>query len=147
MPQEAQRAFFVLRAFNAELASVKEIHHARPGGETGSASKSVALQLRLQWWNDAIKQIYGEDTKKLQKDPSLASLSISCWESPIVRALYKVNQEKQFTRRFLERLVEARETDLDVDQFATFDEAKNYAEQSVSSLLYLTLESLGVSGR
>jgi len=146
MPQEIQKHFFVLRAFNAELASVKEVHHIRNQGSSGQTgtTATVALQLRLQWWNDSIRQIYGEE-KQSGADPSLANLSISCWESPIVRALYHVNSEKNLTRRFLERLIDAREHDLELDQFAKMEDATRYAEKSVSSLLYLSLECFGVS--
>eukprot|EP00527_Entomoneis_sp_CCMP2396_P006676 CAMPEP_0198144276 /NCGR_PEP_ID=MMETSP1443-20131203/14348_1 /TAXON_ID=186043 /ORGANISM="Entomoneis sp., Strain CCMP2396" /LENGTH=291 /DNA_ID=CAMNT_0043807639 /DNA_START=281 /DNA_END=1153 /DNA_ORIENTATION=+ len=148
MPTKAQKAYFVLRAFNAEIASVKEIHYARQqGGPSSSPSQSIALQLRLQWWNNAIRQVYGDVDdvdKRNRRDPALVNLSISCWDSPIVRALYHVNQEHNLTRRFLERLVEAREEDLDLDQYETLEDAKRYAEQSVSSLLYLSLETFGV---
>lgn len=145
MPDHVQKSFFILRAFNAELASVKEIHYARnQDSAMKSTSPSIGLQLRLKWWIDAIREIYGDDRDSDNNDPSLANLSISCWESPIVRALYLSNQEMNFTRRFLERLVESRELDLELDQFGTLDDAKRYAEHSVSSLLYLTLECFGV---
>jgi NADH dehydrogenase [ubiquinone] 1 alpha subcomplex assembly factor 6 len=146
MPSDTQKAFFVLRAFNVEIASIKEMHHARHQGDSGrkDTSPTLALQLRLQWWSDAIRQIYGEKIER-SSDPSLANLSLSCWESPIVRALDVVNREMNFTRRFLERLIEARELDLELNQFGTMEEAATYAEKSVSSLLYLSLECFGVS--
>ncbi|KAL7561922.1 hypothetical protein ACA910_022482 [Epithemia clementina (nom. ined.)] len=147
MPRKVQKAFFILRAFNAELASIKGEHHARSKGATATGTmdlpKQYALQMRLQWWNNAISHIYGEEIERIS-DPSFANLSISCWESPIVRALSAANQEMKFTRRFLERLIESRQNDVEIMQFSTLEETKNYAEQSVSSLLYLTLECLGV---
>lgn len=150
MPPGVQKAYFALRAFNAEIASIKGEHHARSRTTTPSTAttafqpSTIALQIRLQWWNDAIRQIYGEQPAR-SPDPSLLNLSISCWKSPIVRALHTANQEHKFTRRFLERLIEARQSDLDINQYSTVQDMANYAEYSVSSLLYLTLECFGVS--
>ena len=146
MPQKNQKAYFILRAFNAEIASIKGEQQMRSRGDLNvqEMPKQYALQMRFQWWLDAIRQIYGEEQER-EHDPSLLNLSISCWESPIVRALYYANNEVQFTRRFLERLIEARQTDCEINQFTTLDESTNYAERSVSNLLYLTLECCGVS--
>ena len=147
MPHRVQKAFFAIRAFNAEIASIKGGHHTRSRESTGtqdSSTKTHMLQVRLQWWTDAIAQIYGDPPPHIS-DPALANLSVSCWKSPIVRALNAANEESNLTRRFLERLVEARQSDLELSQFGTMEEAANYAEQSVSSLLYLSLECNGVS--
>lgn len=149
MPKQSQRAFFALRAFNVELASVKGSHNLRrkggheAGGDFGDTSTTVALEIRMQWWKDALGEIYGDPPTA--SDPALRNLSLSCWKSPIVRALDHANQQYGFTRRFLERLVEARALDLHVQQLRTLDESITYAEETVSSLLYLTLESVNVS--
>lgn len=99
----------------------------------------------MQWWKDAVKEIYGDSDVVVPTDPTLLNLSISCWNSPIVRALEVAHQQVGFTRRFLDRLIDSRTLDLDVRQLITLDESINYAEQTVSSLLYLTLETVGVS--
>lgn len=150
MPKKSQRAFFALRAFNVELASVKGTHNLRKKGDTGGlpdTPTTVALQMRMQWWKDALGEIYGEPTSPPASDPALQNLSISCWNSPIVRALNNANEEVGLTRRFLDRLIDSRALDLEVRQLATLDESINYAEETVSSLLYLTLESIDVSIR
>eukprot|EP00977_Amphora_coffeiformis_P022844 scaffold11639_cov172-Amphora_coffeaeformis.AAC.21 len=147
MPKKSQRAFFALRAFNVELASVKGSHNLRKKGETGGVQDStstIALQIRMQWWKDALGEIYGEQSAPPASDPALQNLTTSCWNSPIVRALDNANQEVGFTRRFLDRLIDSRALDLEVLQLATLDESINYAEDTVSSLLYLTLETVGV---
>ena len=149
MPNKTRRAFFALRAFNVELASVKGSHNLRRKGgqESGltDTPTTIALQMRMQWWKDALGEIYGERKSASASDPALQNLSISCWNSPIVRALDHANQQVGFTRRFLDRLIEARAMDLEVQQLATLDDSINYAEETVSSLLYLSLESLDVS--
>ena len=148
MPKKSQRAFFALRAFNVELASVKGSHNLRKRGDTGGLTDTpttVALQMRMQWWKDALGEIYEEPSSPPASDPVLQNLSISCWNSPIVRALDNANQEVGFTRRFLDRLIDSLALDLEVQQLATLDESINYADETVSSLLYLTLETVGVS--
>ena len=148
MPKNSQRAFFTLRAFNTELASIKGSHNLRKMGDEGGmpdTPTTVALQMRMQWWRDALDEIYGEASSAPPTDPALRNLSISCWNSPIVRALDHANQQVGFTRRFLDRLIDARAHDLEVQQLATLDESINYAEETVSSLMYLTLETVDVS--
>ena len=150
MPKRSQRAYFALRAFNVELASVKGSHNLRKKGDTGGLQDTpttVALQIRMQWWKDALGELYDEPTSPPASDPALQNLTTSCWNSPIVRALDNANQEVGFTRRFLDRLIDSRALDLQVQQLATLDESISYAEETVSSLLYLSLETVGVSIR
>ena len=150
MPSVAQKAYFAIRAFNVELASVKDGHNVRRGGEKAQSrdtATTMVLQMRMQWWRDALKQIYGEEIENNKSsDPSTGMLnfSIDCWHSPIVRALAAANEEHDLTRRFLERLIDARDADLEVRQWNTLDEVATYSEESVSSLLYLSLECTGV---
>jgi NADH dehydrogenase [ubiquinone] 1 alpha subcomplex assembly factor 6 len=161
MPAASRDAYFALRAVNAELASVKDGQVMRFRGQQQSSSRqqqeesSLALKMRMQWWRDAVAEICLDDdekkrqsTKKQNLSPEavlLSNLSISRWSSPAVRSLDRAHQQcGGFTKRFLERLIDARETDLDVVQHATVEEAVQYAEDTVGSLLYLTLETVGV---
>jgi NADH dehydrogenase [ubiquinone] 1 alpha subcomplex assembly factor 6 len=184
LPSEAQNSYFAIRAFNVELASVKDGHSSssrmrqqqqqqegRGGFEVlGGMTTTIALQIRMQWWREALHEIYSVNndgdhhddsnnntmSKKsdnnaesaarlLSAAASLLSSSISCWKSPIVRALCEANREKKLTKRFLERLIDAREMDINTKQLATLKDASLYAEETVSSLLYLTLECTNVS--
>lgn len=160
MPAVTRDSFFAVRAFNAELASIKDSHNIRhhrgtsPPDQVVSASTvptTLALQLRMQWWRSAIEEIYNNERTTNEKIPNhdrdpwlAANLSISCWHSPVVRALDRAHSKSNFTRRFLERLIDAREYDLEIRQYNTMDEAVTYAEETVGSLLYLTLETTGV---
>jgi NADH dehydrogenase [ubiquinone] 1 alpha subcomplex assembly factor 6 len=148
MPSPVQKSYFAIRAFNVELASVKDSNLQR----TGEGS-SLALLLRIQWWRDALEEIYTADNNNNNNSHSSDAaqnrdrnrLSISCWHSPVVRALHRAIQvDGGLTRRFLERLIDARHADLDVHQHANLQESVEYAEDSVSSLLYLSLELNGV---
>lgn len=140
MPPTATPAYFAIRALNAELASIKDSHHIRNQHSPGQmpTSATMALQMRMQWWRDAIGQLYGDESS------SNTTTSVSCWHNPVVRALDRANQECEFTRRFLERLVEAREADLEVTQPSSLHEACAYSDDTVGSLLYLSLECTGV---
>lgn len=128
-----------------ELASVKDAsEQRRMSGETGS---SLGLRMRMQWWRDALGQLYDDaPTTESEATPQgfLAHTAEACWHNPVVRALHVAIDEKELTRRFLERLLDAREADLDIQQMATMEDAKQYAEDTWSSLLYLSLECAGV---
>ena len=156
MPQKSRRSYFAVRAFNAELASIKEgslNRQANPVNDSLEpvvAGAGMALQFRAQWWRDAIGQIYGDDVPTTRVgNPShkalLASLATSAWNNPVVRVLNYAVHESNLTRRFIERLLEAREDDLTVKQLDTMDEAVLYAERTFSSLFYLSLETTDVS--
>lgn len=164
MPAASRDAYFALRAFNVEVASIKDGHNIRNRGTappeyqtTSSAPPTFALQMRMQWWRNAIDAIHeNEDSDTIQahkeqqhdeppSSSSLASsLAISCWNSPVVRSLDRAHATVHWTRRFLERLVDARETDLELRQYDTLADCIQYAEDTVSSLLYLTLETVHV---
>lgn len=150
MPNAHRDAYFALRAFNVELASIKDGHNLRnqqpqqtANSESNVPDSSLALQLRMQWWRDAVGEILGDSSTK-NSGSIHASLSISYWNSPVLRALDRANAHCRFTGRFLERMIDARELDLDTHQYATLNEVTAYAEHTVSSLLYLTLEACGV---
>lgn len=163
-----------MRAFNVEIASIKDSQSIRrqqlqsmPMPQNDESSSFLALQMRMQWWKNAIDEIYSKndpdrDTPKPQlTDQSHVTeeknivqlLSQSCWNSPIVRSLdrcyvdlqQKFDNKTPWTKRFAERLIDARENDLFVTQYATMEEQITYADESVSSLLYLMLESCGES--
>jgi len=151
MPHQSRRSYFAVRALNVELASMKDGSVSRQvgGAQFEESGASMALRIRVQWWRDAISQIYGDNPSITVGDPSnedfLASMANSCWNNPVVRVLDHAVHESNLTRRFLERLLESREEDLDVKQQDTLDEAIAYAESTFSSLLYLSLETTDVS--
>jgi phytoene/squalene synthetase len=148
MPASARKQYFALRAFNAELASIKDGSERRRSRPTDDAGASIGLRMRMQWWREALDELYPNDEPRSSREPSvegfLSSVSSSYWHNPVVRALNYAVQESQLTRRFLERLLDAREADLDIKQLPTLDNAIMYAEDSCSSLLYLSLECCDV---
>jgi NADH dehydrogenase [ubiquinone] 1 alpha subcomplex assembly factor 6 len=148
MPYASRRSYFAIRAFNVELASIKDGSVSRKvgGAQFDESGASMALKIRVQWWHEALNQIYGNAAaEEPAKDDFLASMGNSCWNNPVVRVLDHGVHESDLTRRFLERLLEAREADLDIRQVDTMDNAMAYAESTFSSLLYLSLETTNVS--
>lgn len=151
MPHKSRRSYFAVRALNVELASIKDGSVSRKvgGAQFEESGANMALKIRVQWWRDAISQVYGDEPSRIIGDPStegiLASMANSCWNNPVVRVLDYAVHERNLTRRFLERLLESREEDLGVKQLETMDETIAYAERTFSSLLYLSLETTDVS--
>ncbi len=151
MPADARKSYFAIRAWNVELASIKDGSTQKKPGSSADGP-NVALQVRFQWWWDALNQIYESpqeeenDIKEQDYAPFSVSetLAASYLKNPIVRVLNFAVHEKQLTRRFLERLSEARQTDLSSEQPLTTTEMIEYADQIFSSLLYLTLETVDV---
>lgn len=135
MPSHAQTAYFALRALNVELASIKDSKERRTNSVDPSTA-TIALTMRMTWWRQVLQELHNTDD-------NVTSTS-SLWHHPVVRALHRAIQEKNLTRRFLERLVDAREADLQIVQMASLDDLVSYCEDSNSSLLFLSLECLGV---
>ena len=153
MPYDARKSYFAIRAWNVELASIKDgSTQKKSRGSTDGDGPNVALQVRFQWWWDALNQIY-DNPQEEQNDIdesdyapfSVAStLAASYLKNPIVRVLNYAVHEKQLTRRFIERLSEAREMDMRSQQHETMNDMIEYADNIFSSLLYLTLETMNV---
>ena len=143
MPAHARKSYFAVRAFNVEIASIKDGHESHRRRRSAGEGSSPALRMRIQWWRDALGQLY--PINDATETPATNILAPACWHNPVVRALHVVEKESNLTRRFLERLLDARDADLDIQQMATMEDAKMYAEDTWASLLYLSLECAGVS--
>jgi len=163
MPYKSRRAYFAIRALNVELASIKDGSISRKVGGAqfaDEAGANLALKVRMQWWREALGRIFedvepqtegfesGNDGTPSQGDDTtdafFASMASSYYKNPVVRVLDYAVHEKQLTRRFLERLLEARESDLDIRQPESTKDMINYADNTFSSLLYLSLETVDV---
>lgn len=117
-PSGARDGYFALRAFNAETAAVAD-----------QVKDPNMGRFRFQFWRDTIRHIY-------ENDGSI--------ENPVGRELQRAVLKHRFTRRWIDRMLDAREADLRASQPATVAEIESYTENTAGSLLYLTLESLGV---
>ena len=115
-PPEARQSLFALYAFNAEVARVRE-----------AVTEPLAGRIRLQWWRDVLEDIHGGG------------------EGPphqVARALAGAVRRHRLGRQPFERLLEAREFDLDDDAPADMAALLSYAEATSATLAGLSLEIL-----
>ncbi|KAI0699093.1 Squalene/phytoene synthase-domain-containing protein [Cytidiella melzeri] len=117
-PTQFQDAFFALRAFHIELASIQE-----------SVSTSVIGRMRIQFWKDALKSFNDGSPPK----------------HPIALALYDALRQAKLPMYHLKRIVDARDTELDVPSHMTVDSLTAHAESTSSTFLYLLLSLLSQS--
>ena len=109
-------ALFALILFNAEIARVREV-----------VSEPMLGQIRLQWWREAIDEIYrGQGRRHEVADPLAAAI-----------------RAHGLSQRYFERLIDARETDLDDAPPESLQALEHYAEESAAPLVSLALEVAG----
>jgi NADH dehydrogenase [ubiquinone] 1 alpha subcomplex assembly factor 6 len=155
LPQSQQPAYYALKALNVEIASIKDSLNPNRGnldgaggGEDNNSNTndygdpnnyaspiSNPGSIRLQWWRDAIDDVYNEETL------THARTNHAALHQPVMRSLARSIRQHRLTRVFFDRLLDAREHDLDVSQHPTVQHLVEYSEETASSLLYLILES------
>jgi NADH dehydrogenase [ubiquinone] 1 alpha subcomplex assembly factor 6 len=117
-PAARREALFALYAFNYEVARVRE------------TVREPALGLiRLEWWREAIAAAYDGGPVR---------------RHAIVEPLTETIRRARPTRAHFERLIEARERDLDDAPQASLAALEDYAEGSSGRLVMLALELLEV---
>lgn len=115
-PADRRDALFALYAFNLEVAKTAEI-----------VSEPMIGRIRLQWWRDAIDNIY-------------AGAPVA---HHVVDPLHAAVIGHRLPRDPFDRLIDAREADLDGEPPATLDALDSYVEATSSELLRLALGILG----
>ncbi len=108
---------FALYAFNLEVARTAEV-----------VSEAMIGRIRLQWWRDCLDEIYAGRPKR------------HAVAEPLARAVGR----RGLLRDQFDRLIDAREFDLDGEAPATLAALEAYAEGVSASLILLALEVLGV---
>eukprot|EP00559_Dactyliosolen_fragilissimus_P009622 CAMPEP_0184864826 /NCGR_PEP_ID=MMETSP0580-20130426/16111_1 /TAXON_ID=1118495 /ORGANISM="Dactyliosolen fragilissimus" /LENGTH=547 /DNA_ID=CAMNT_0027363747 /DNA_START=194 /DNA_END=1837 /DNA_ORIENTATION=- len=188
MPSNARESYFAIRAFNVEIASIKDGGGVvkRRSHSPNSSGSSLALQLRMQWWKDALEDIYDKTSRSPSPtySPSSSKVEVTSttnhknnnnnhnnddttlssslftsnqYRNPILRSLSRAISEHQLTKPFLRRMIDAREADLHFHEdtnttttttthsnLATLRDLLRYAEDTSSSVLYLSLETCNV---
>jgi NADH dehydrogenase [ubiquinone] 1 alpha subcomplex assembly factor 6 len=115
-PPARRGDLFALYAFNLEIAKTAEV-----------VSEAMIGRIRLQWWRDAIGEAYDGRPK----------------DHAILTALAAAIRERDLTQAYFERLIDAREKDLEDWQPASLGEMEAYAQETSVPLLLLALEILG----
>jgi phytoene synthase len=116
-PAPRRAALFALYAFNIEVAKTREV-----------VSQPLLGQIRLQWWRDAIGEIYDARPRRHEVLNELA---------PAVAA-------HGLSRAHFETVIEARERDLEDEPPAVLADLERYAADTAGPLLRLHLEVLGI---
>ena len=117
MKGDSRRDALAIRAFNVELARIPSI----------VSDHKIAL-IRLQFWEESLVKLFDKNNPKLP-------------EHPVVNELSLVINKKKLTKRYFDRLINARR--IQNLNFISSKQMENYAEESVSSVHYLLLEMLG----
>jgi phytoene synthase len=119
-PPARRRALFALYAFNYEIARVRE-----------RVREPMLGRIRLEWWRENIADAYERGPVRRHQT---------------VEALAAAVRAGGLTRAHFERLIAAREADLEAAPPATLAQLENYAEASSASLVLLALEALDARG-
>uniref|UniRef100_A0A452GJR0 NADH dehydrogenase (ubiquinone) complex I, assembly factor 6 n=1 Tax=Gopherus agassizii TaxID=38772 RepID=A0A452GJR0_9SAUR len=117
LPAESRTSAFALRAFNVELAQIKD----------SITQKTIGL-MRMQFWRKTVEDIYCDNPP----------------HQPVAVELWKAIKKHNLTKRWLLKIIDEREKNLDDRAYRNIQELETYADNTHSALLYLTLEILGV---
>ncbi|XP_062028271.1 uncharacterized protein LOC133744143 [Rosa rugosa] len=120
LPHNMRKAAFAVRALNVETARAMDV----------ASDPRIGL-MRLVWWQEAIDKIY-------------ANKSI---EHPTAQALLSVVHENKISKAWLKRSVEARINDARKeigDAPEKIEDLEKYAEDTMSTNLYMTLQAGGI---
>ena len=117
-PDARRPALMALYAFNIEIAKIAEI-----------VSEPMLGQIRLQWWREAIAELY-EGTPR---------------EHAVVEALGRAISMHELSRVRLDRMIDARALDLEQTVFPDIAALKAYVAGTAGTLSELTLEVLGAA--
>jgi NADH dehydrogenase [ubiquinone] 1 alpha subcomplex assembly factor 6 len=117
-PAARREALFALYAFNYEIASVRE-----------RVTEPTLGRIRFEWWCETIAVAYegGPVRRHIVAEPLTAAI-----------------REHALSREHFDRLIDARERDLDDEPLASLAGLEDYAEATSARLVYLALEILGV---
>ncbi|MGP1253347.1 MAG: phytoene/squalene synthase family protein [Kiloniellales bacterium] len=117
-PPSRREALFALYAFNLEVAKTAEI-----------VSEPMLGQIRLQWWREALAEIY--EGKEVRRHHVVEPLAAAIRDHGLAQAAF-------------ERLIDAREADLDPAPPPDLATLESYAEATSATLQSLALTVLGV---
>ena len=116
-PADRREALFALYAFNLEVAKTREV-----------VTEPLLGQIRLQWWRDSLSATYRGDVPQHE----------------VLVPLAQAIEAFGLTRDYFERLIDARETDLEETAPPDLAALEAYAEGTAGTLQSLALEVLGV---
>ncbi|CAF0820452.1 unnamed protein product [Didymodactylos carnosus] len=123
-PIQKQRSAIAIRAFNVELAQIRD-----------NVSDQQIGRMRLQFWRDTVDDCFSLITATTPK----------IINNPVARELTSViiENSNRLSKLWFQRLITSRETTLNDMPFDNMDKLEAYIEQSVTPIYYLLLELYG----
>ena len=118
-PADRREDLLLLYAANLEIAKSRE-----------AVSEPLLGRIRLQWWREAIGELYEGRPRKHE----------------ILQPLAETVQRRGLSRLHFDALIEARETDMEEQPPADEGALESYAEATSAPLVRLALEVLGCAG-
>ncbi|MCJ1407575.1 hypothetical protein MMC19_001646 [Ptychographa xylographoides] len=137
IPTSAQPAYLAIRAFNLEIARVAD-----------SVSTPQVGALRLQFWRDNITKTFAGSPPKQPVSLLLAHVlgDLSNRSSRTTHTPQSHAQNpRTLSKSWFLRIISAREQYLNNNPYVDMDALERYAENTYSTLLYLTLQALPMS--
>jgi phytoene synthase len=116
-PADRRESLWAILAFNLEVAKTRE-----------RVREPILGQMRLQWWRDAVGEIFAGRPR----------------EHAVVAALSQAVRAHDLPRAAMDRLIDAREIDLEAEPPADLAALEDYAGRSAGPLLELFFAALGV---
>nr|XP_039270424.1 NADH dehydrogenase (ubiquinone) complex I, assembly factor 6-like [Styela clava] len=117
LPKSSRRSVFAIRAFNSELSQIG-----------GSVSEVAIGHMRLHFWKQCLESVYDG------KPP----------ESPVALELHRAITAHNLSKIWMKRMIEAREDYIEGQGFKSIRELEDYADNTSTAQLCLTLQCLGI---
>lgn len=117
LPAGPRENVIAIRAFNVSVAQIQD-----------QVSQGLIGQMRIKFWQDTLESTHHG------APPS----------QPVALQLHKAVKANRLSKQWLQRLLSSRENTLNLKSFESLSAVETYAEHSVSSVLYLTLECLNI---
>lgn len=117
-PAARREDLFALYAFNIEVAKTREV-----------VSEPTLGLIRLQWWRESVEGIYAGQPRR----------------HAVIQPLAAAVARHGLDRALFDRLIDAREADLEEGGQGSLDCLANYADATATPLVRLALQVLGVA--
>ncbi|KAI9837292.1 MAG: hypothetical protein M1819_000366 [Sarea resinae] len=123
IPPSALDAYFAIRAFNIELSLIPD-----------TVSNPTIGAMRMQFWRDAIRSSFAGTPRK---EPIVILLAHALSD-----LADRTGRRTTLSQHWFQRVISAREKQLHNSPYPTLESLESYAENTYSTLLYLTLSAL-----
>jgi phytoene synthase len=123
-PADRRAALYALLAFNLEIAKVRE-----------TVTEPLLGQIRLQWWREAIAQIYDDGPDR----------TLEARRHAVVNPLAEAIHGHDLSRHAFEQMIDGREHDLVDAPPETLAALIDYVDATAGSLFHLAARTLGAS--